>query len=98
MHKPDAWVIGSEGDGYVACSGEEGYVAPGGVVVVEEAVCEVGFVEGDGLLGEDGEVVAVEVDLGFALGKGRGWIFWGLEGGKERMSLRDERLGRIFWS
>lgn len=86
MHKPGTWVIGSEGDGYVAFSGEEGYVSAGGVFVVEEAVCEVGGVEGDGLLGEDGEVVSVEMDLLFRVRKGTGRerIFLGKGGWKRK--------------
>ena len=98
MHKPGTWVVGSEGDGYVAFSGEEGYVSAGGVFVVEEAICEVGGVEGDSLLGEDGEVVAVEMDLLFCVRKGTGRerIFLGKGGWKESMlSLLGGRLGRI---
>ncbi len=63
VQEPDARVVGFEGDGDVAGAGEEGYVSTGRVVVVEHAVCEVGFVKGDDLLGENYEVVAVEMDL-----------------------------------
>ena len=63
VEEPDARVVGAEGDGNVAGAGEEGDVAAGRVFVVELSVGEVGCVEGDGLLGEDDEVVAVEVDL-----------------------------------
>ena len=64
VQEPDAWVVGFEGDSEVAGAWKEGDVSTGRVFVVEHAVCEVGFVEGDDLLGEDYEVVAVEMDLG----------------------------------
>ena len=63
VQEPDARVVGFEGDGDVAGAGEEGYVSTGRVLVVEHTVCEVGFVEGNGLLGENHKVVAVEMDL-----------------------------------
>ncbi len=63
VQEPDARVVGFEGDGDVPGAREEGYVSTGRVVVVEHAVCEVGFVEGNGLLGENHKVVAVEMDL-----------------------------------
>ena len=50
-----------------------------------------GFIEGDDLLGEDYEVMAVEMDLGghklrgFRMGEGM-----------EKMYLRDGKLERIF--
>ena len=63
VQEPDARIVGFEGDGDVAGAGEEGDVAAGRVLVVEFSVGEVGLVEGNGLLGEYYEVVAVEVDL-----------------------------------
>lgn len=74
VQEPDARVVGFESDGDVAGAGEEGNVSTGRVVVVEHAVCEVGFVEGDGLLGENHEVVAVEMDLGLI---SLGVLVWG---------------------
>ena len=64
VQEPDARIVGFERDGDVSGAGEEGYISTGRVLVVEHAVCEVGFVEGDGLLGENYEVMAVEMDLG----------------------------------
>ena len=64
VQEPDAGVVGFEGDGDVAGAGEEGYVSTRRVFVVKHTVYEMGFIEGDGLLGEDYEVVAVEMDLG----------------------------------
>ena len=64
VQQPGARVLGFESDGDVSGTGEEGYVSTGRVPVVELAVCEVGFVERDGLLGENYEVMAVEMDLG----------------------------------
>lgn len=64
VQEPDARIVGFECDGDVPGAREEGYISTGRVLVVELAVCEVGFVEGDGLLGENYEVMAVEMDLG----------------------------------
>ena len=63
VQKPDARVVRFEGDGDVAGAGEEGDVAARRVFVVEFSVGEVGWVEGDDLLGKNYEVMAVEVDL-----------------------------------
>ena len=63
VQEPDTRVVDFESDGDIADAGEEGYVSTGRIVVVEHAVCEVGFVEGYSLLGENHEVVTVEMDL-----------------------------------
>ena len=61
VQKPGAGVVGLEGDDEIAAAGEEGDVSARRVV--EFHVYETVPVEGLGLC-EDGEVVAVEVDLG----------------------------------
>lgn len=95
VQEPDAGVVGAEGDGDVAGAGQEGDVAAGRVFVVEFSVGEVGCVEGDGLLGEDYEVVAVEVDLGgccqlgVVLGGGEGRGEEGLTGWDTGKNFRE---------
>ena len=62
VYEPGAGIIGFECDDYVAVFGEEDDVAAGWVVEFEGGE----GVDGEGLvvnLGEDGEVVAVEMDL-----------------------------------
>lgn len=60
VREPGARVVGAEGDDDVAVVGEEDDVAAGRV---GEFGVEVGREVGGGGLLEDGEVVAVEVDL-----------------------------------
>lgn len=60
VEEPGARVVGLEGDDDDAVGGEEGDVAARGVVQVEGGD---GAVEGGGGLGEEDEVVAVEVEL-----------------------------------
>lgn len=82
VQEPGAGIVGLEGDDHVAGPGHQDHVAAGRVVVFEGEVArvEVFFV---GLF-EDGEVVAVEVDL-------EGWISRsaGLRGAKgvERVGM-----------
>ena len=64
MHRPNAWIVGFEGERDVAAQRQESHVATGWVVEVEDGrVLDVGGLEGGVLLGEEEEVVAVEVDL-----------------------------------
>ena len=60
VQQPGAGVVGFEGDDEVAACGEKSDVSAGRVVEVH--VGETGPVGGFGLF-EDGEVMAVEVDL-----------------------------------
>ena len=59
MGEPGAGVIQQKGNGQVAARGQGGDVAAHGVFSLEVGVLDV---EGSALLGEDPEVVAVEVD------------------------------------
>ena len=63
LDDPRGRIIGFEGDDDEAEGGEENDVATGRVAVVEGEVCRSGEVEGDVGLLEEGEVVAVEMDL-----------------------------------
>ena len=58
----DARVVGFEPDGHVAGRGEQGDVSAGRVVVPEGAVGEIEWMERAVLLGEEDEIVTVQMD------------------------------------
>lgn len=56
-----SWVVRFEGHGHIAVAGQEGDITTWGVVVLEGAIGNVIRVEGTVLLGDEYEVVAVEM-------------------------------------
>lgn len=85
VDEPGAGVVRLEGDDDVAARGEQHDVAAGGVADVQGTLQ--GAVELPGTLVEDGEVVAVEVDLWVA------WLAWTWSSGIiEFLCLLDVRL------
>ena len=62
MHNPDTRIVGLEPDGEIAATGEQHGVAPWWVLVVEGPVREIFHPEIPTFLGQNHEIVAVQVD------------------------------------